>query len=147
MFKIKINGIVQGVGFRPFIFRLASEMEIKGYVLNSTSGVEIEALSSETILYKFLERIKQETPPASVINSFEFKIIPDKKYYDFTIKKSGKDETSLTFIPPDIALCDDCLKELYEKKNFRYDYHSYHSQYHKIQLHHKNFNIRFSRYF
>ena len=78
MYQIKINGIVQGVGFRPFIYKLAIEQKLTGYVLNSTNGVQIEAEGNKNSLDKFIYRIKNELPPAAEIVDFQYKEYPDK---------------------------------------------------------------------
>ncbi len=110
VYQIKINGIVQGVGFRPFIYKLAIEQKLKGYVLNSTSGVQIEAKGQKDSLDHFIYRIKDELPPAAEIIDFQYKEIPDKNYTKFEIRMSSKSEGS-TLISPDLAVCDDCVNE------------------------------------
>ena len=119
MIKIKINGIVQGVGFRPFIFRLATEMNLKGYVLNSSAGVEIEAIGEN--LETFLKRIQNEAPPASQIKEISYQFTEDKIYENFTIKKS-ENKDGITLISPDLAVCEDCINEFNNPKDPRYNY-------------------------
>jgi len=121
MLIIHINGIVQGVGFRPFIYKLAHEMKIKGYVLNSTAGVEITALADPDILKQFINRIKVENPPGAQINNLTYTQSPDKNYSDFTIKKS-RNENGTTLISPDLAVCKDCLREMYDPADHRAAY-------------------------
>ncbi len=120
--KIVIRGAVQGVGFRPFIFRLAKEMNLKGYVLNSSRGVFIEAEGESDLLKEFVLRIQSEKPPIAVIHSLEYSILDAIGYNDFVIKKSEKEEETSALILPDIAICDDCLKELFDEGNRRYLY-------------------------
>ena len=110
MYHIKINGIVQGVGFRPFIYKLAIEQKLTGYVLNSTSGVQIEVEGNKNSLDKFIYRIKDELPPAAEILDFQYKEYPDKNYDTFDIRMSSQSEGS-TLISPDLAVCDDCINE------------------------------------
>ena len=121
MYQIKINGIVQGVGFRPFIYKLAIEQKLTGYVLNSTSGVLIEAEGTSASLDTFIYRIKNELPPAAKINSFQFKELPNTKYKTFSIRSSSSSEGS-TLISPDLAVCKDCLDEFNDPKDPRYKY-------------------------
>ncbi len=119
---IKIMGAVQGVGFRPFIYRLASEMNLKGFVLNSSKGVQIEAESTKENLDKFVLRINNEKPSLSVITSFEFSFLDPAGYNNFEIKESKNEDETSALILPDIALCKDCLNEMLDPNNRRYLY-------------------------
>ena len=121
MYQIKINGIVQGVGFRPFIYKLAIEQKLTGFVLNSTNGVQIEAEGKKESLDKFIYRIKNELPPAAEITDFQFEEFPDKKYDTFEIRMSSQSEGS-TLISPDLAVCDDCINEFNDPNDPRYQY-------------------------
>ncbi len=121
MLRLKINGIVQGVGFRPFVYRTAVELCLKGYILNSTSGVEIEVCGSEKKLELFVDKIKKEHPPAAYIREFEIKKIADIPHTEFTIKQSKISKGS-TQISPDLAVCKDCIRELFDKSDARYNY-------------------------
>ena len=119
---IRINGIVQGVGFRPFIYRLALENNIKGYVLNDTEGVTIEAEAEEENLEKFVKGIKEEFPPLAIIQEIKIEERPLQGYTRFFIEKSRKTDKKRAFIPPDTNLCKDCLKELFDPDDRRYHY-------------------------
>ena len=121
MYQIKINGIVQGVGFRPFIYKLAIEQKLTGYVLNSTSGVQIEAEGNINSLDKFIYRIKNELPPAAEIIDFQYEEFPDKQYDTFEIRMSSRSEGS-TLISPDLAVCGDCINEFNDSKDPRFQY-------------------------
>ncbi|MCK5050235.1 MAG: carbamoyltransferase HypF [Candidatus Cloacimonetes bacterium] len=121
MYQIKINGIVQGVGFRPFIYKLATEQKLTGFVLNSTSGVLIEAEGNKNSLDKFIYRIKNELPPAAKINEFQFEEFPDKRYDTFEIRMSSRSKGS-TLISPDLAVCDDCINEFNDHDDLRFQY-------------------------
>lgn len=121
MYQIKINGIVQGVGFRPFIYKLAIEQKLTGYVLNSTNGVQIEVEGNEDSLDQFIYRIKNELPPAAVIIDFQYKNYPNKGYDTFKIRLSSKSEGS-TLISPDLAVCDDCINEFNDHDDPRFQY-------------------------
>ena len=121
MLRIKINGIVQGVGFRPFVYKTAIGLGLKGYVLNSTSGVEIEACGTEKDLELFVERIKKEHPPAAYIKEFYIEEKEDVPYMEFIIKQSQNRKGS-TQISPDLAVCEDCIRELFDESDPRFDY-------------------------
>lgn len=114
---IIVNGIVQGVGFRPFIYGIAYLDNIKGFIKNTCDGVEIEAEGEEKDLDKFIRDIYEKKPEVSIINYLkaeEVDIVEDsvKKYQRFDIIGSGNNNKGNTIISPDIAVCDKCLKEL-----------------------------------
>ncbi len=116
-----INGIVQGVGFRPFIYRLAKRYSLKGKVRNEGKGVYIEVEGDEENIERFLRELRLSPPPPCEITSMEEKNLPDAGYEDFVIEKS-KEEESFTFVSPDIATCKDCLRELFDPQDRRYLY-------------------------
>jgi hydrogenase maturation protein HypF len=120
-FVFKIYGRVQGVGFRPFVYRLAKELNLKGYVLNSSSGVEIVLQGEKEIVDKFIDKLKKDAPPLSKIEKIENSFLDLEEFNDFTIYESREDE-GFNFISPDIAICEDCLKELFDPKDRRYKY-------------------------
>jgi len=121
-FLIVVKGIVQGVGFRPFIHKLAEKYKINGIVYNKTGSVHIEINSSEEILKKFINDIKNKKPPACILESINFKKLKIKKSFrDFKIIESKKTK-EIKFIPPDLRICEKCLKELFDPKNRRYKY-------------------------
>jgi hydrogenase maturation protein HypF len=119
---IAIRGAVQGVGFRPFIYRLAIECNLKGYVLNNSSGVFIEAEGEEKSIQNFLFRIENEKPPLAIIISMEHSFLDPVGYNNFIIKESEESDEVSAMILPDIAVCDDCLNEMFNSKNRRYLY-------------------------
>ena len=123
--RIRITGIVQGVGFRPFVYRIAVKNDLDGYVRNrGDAGVEIHLEGREENIRKFLRDLKEKKPPLAQI--YEIITLPLKgknKYEAFTILKSSEEaELSGSVIPPDIAICDECLKELRDRENPRYEY-------------------------
>ena len=120
--KIRINGIVQGVGFRPFVYRLAQECRIAGFVNNSSDGVLIEAEGTPEALATFRERLRSEAPPLSHIVEFDFEELPPRGDTQFVIQQSRRDSTPVTLISPDVATCDDCLRELFDPNDRRYRY-------------------------
>ncbi len=120
--KIVINGIVQGVGFRPFVYRLANELALCGYISNNSDGVIIEIEGEKTKLELFHKRLKSSPPPLSRITQYSINEIPIIKDSEFLIKKSSHNTTPKTFISPDIATCEDCLHELFDSNDRRYLY-------------------------
>ena len=120
--KIAVRGAVQGVGFRPFVFRLATGLGLTGWVNNSPQGVFIEAEGPHTALEKFLLRLEAEKPPRSFIQSLEASWLDAVGFQAFEIRPSetGGDKTALVL--PDIATCPDCLREIFDPENRRYRY-------------------------
>ena len=119
---IRIKGIVQGVGFRPFIYNLAKSHSLSGYVLNHTEGVDVEIEGEEEKVEDFLREIKEKSPPLAVIEEIECKKLPPADFKDFVIKKSIREKESFIPISPDIGICDDCLRELFNPADRRYLY-------------------------
>ncbi|MDJ0601741.1 MAG: carbamoyltransferase HypF [Crocosphaera sp.] len=119
--KIIIQGAVQGVGFRPFIYRLATELNVKGWVNNSASGVFIEVEGTEIILETFLSRIPQEKPPIAQINTLETTWLDPVNYTCFEIRHSSSGEKT-AIVLPDLSTCSDCLQEIFDPNNRRYLY-------------------------
>jgi hydrogenase maturation protein HypF len=117
--KIFVRGIVQGVGFRPFVYSLAKSLNLKGYVLNSSKGVTIEIEGDSST--SFVERLTRDAPPLSQIMGIEVVPMPYHGYEDFRILKS-KDEGSFTLISPDVSICQDCFGELFDRNDRRYLY-------------------------
>lgn len=119
MLNIKIFGIVQGVGFRPFVSRLANEFNIVGNVSNRGSYVEIFAQGSEDDLKIFLTALNKRTPPRSAILKIDVNDLPDKNFSDFQIVDSVREAGDI-FVSPDIAICDKCKEELFDPNDRRY---------------------------
>ena len=118
--KILTQGIVQGVGFRPYVYRLATELELKGYVRNLGNVVEIILEGENTDL--FIERLPIELPPIAKISNMEVEDIEKGNYADFTIIESSDSYSGISVIPPDIAICDACLSEIRNPNDRRYKY-------------------------
>ncbi len=122
-YHIHIEGIVQGVGFRPFIYRIATKNNLNGFVYNHSKGVEIEVQGKESEIEKFINIIREEKPPLSQIDKMEksqINIKPDDN--TFKITKSIDSKNTATLMPPDISTCDDCIKELFDPNDRRYHY-------------------------
>jgi hydrogenase maturation protein HypF len=117
--KILVRGVVQGVGFRPFVYSLAKSLNLKGFVMNSSKGVTIEIEGNDSSL--FVERLNNEAPPLSQIMSLDVIPLPYHGYKDFQIVES-EDEGSFTLISPDVSVCKDCFRELLSDNNRRYLY-------------------------
>jgi len=117
--KILVRGIVQGVGFRPFVYNLARSLNLKGFVMNSSKGVTIEIEGDDSST--FVKRLTREAPPLSQIMDVEVIPMPYYGYQDFQILKS-EDEGSFTLISADVSICQDCFKELFDRNDRRYLY-------------------------
>lgn len=123
--RILVQGIVQGVGFRPNVYRLANEHDIKGYVRNLGNIVEIIAEGEKPRIKIFLNDLKTKKPPISKINSLNVEWIAsdvEKTYEDFQILESSSKFSGSSVIPPDLAVCDSCLEELLKCTDRRYHY-------------------------
>jgi hydrogenase maturation protein HypF len=107
-YQIKVQGIVQGVGFRPYVFRLARECELQGWVLNSSAGVFIEVEGNGGKLKEFARRLVDDPPPLAVIRSCEIKEIDPQGFHEFTIRESEDLEEKVVMVSPDIAICKEC---------------------------------------
>lgn len=122
--KLRVLGIVQGVGFRPFIHTLAKKYDLKGWVLNDSNGVLIEVQGRIENLNKFKISILKDKPILSEIDNIIEQVVDDKNriYDSFSIKNSENSNNMKTVIPYDSAICNDCLKELENIKDRRYEY-------------------------
>ena len=120
--EIAITGIVQGIGFRPFIYNLAKKHSISGWVLNNEEGVFIDAESDDGNLHQFIQDIPTLAPPLARIESFQVKHLEPLGYDTFEIRKSEETQEKFVLISPDVATCDQCLSELFSLENFRYQY-------------------------
>ncbi len=123
--KINVTGIVQGVGFRPFVYRLAVENSLAGYVRNrGDAGVEILVEGDGQNIKNFMSDLTEKKPPLAQIDSVKSVEISSKNEYNkFAIIKSSEEAAqSGSIIPPDIAICNECLAELRDPKNVRYEY-------------------------
>ncbi len=120
--RATIRGAVQGVGFRPFVYRLATELGLKGWVLNSSQGVFIEAEAEKEILDAFVLRIEKEKPPLARIQSLEFSFLDPVGYTTFEIRESEKESEKTVLVLPDVATCDECVTEVWNPADRRYRY-------------------------
>jgi Hydrogenase maturation factor len=120
--KVTVRGAVQGVGFRPFVYRLASELKLKGWVSNSSQGVFIELEGPRVMLDEFAIRLTKEKPPLAVIQSFESSFLDAIGYGGFEIRESETGGNKSALILPDIATCLDCFREIFDSTNRRSRY-------------------------
>ncbi|MDF1578415.1 MAG: carbamoyltransferase HypF [Desulfobulbales bacterium] len=118
--RIVVNGIVQGVGFRPFVYNLARRYGLVGTVSNTSAGVEIEIEGID--LDRFENSLKNDLPPQAVLSSFATEVIPLRNYTEFSIGLSRGVGRVSTQIAPDLAVCPDCLRELFDPDDRRYLY-------------------------
>jgi len=117
-----VRGAVQGVGFRPFVYRLAKELDLTGWVSNSAQGVVIEVEGGGSALRDFLVRIEREKPPQAIIQSLQFSFLDAAGYRDFTIRNSEEKGAKTVLMLPDIATCAHCVMEIFQPSNRRHRY-------------------------
>lgn len=120
--RIEIRGTVQGVGFRPWVYRLAREMRVNGRVRNNSSGVVIDAFGSADALERFVDRLRESAPTASRIQSVESHAIPAEPVQGFSIVETQAGGDRHVSIPPDLATCPDCTREIRDSEDRRYRY-------------------------
>ncbi len=118
---VKVKGLVQGVGFRPFIYRIAHRYSIKGWVENRNDGVIIKAQAPESIIQTFVNVIREEAPAASNILTVDIEPSVIEDFSDFKIVKSENASDKITDVSPDIAVCAECIADM-DKQEHRIDY-------------------------
>ncbi len=120
--RIRIDGIVQGVGFRPFVFGLAQKLGLGGSIVNDLHGVAIEVEGSVANVAEFRSRLVTDAPPLASILNVTAELIPVAKRSEFAILASQVDGERQVLISPDIATCDDCIREIFDPLDRRYRY-------------------------
>lgn len=113
---------MQGVGFRPFIFRIADELEINGFVRNDTAGVYINAEGAAEAVELFIQKIESEAPPLAEVIELEIKNEDVQNFQDFVIRESSDSDTRGAFFSPDVAVCGECLNEFFDTTDRRWHY-------------------------
>lgn len=119
--RMVIRGAVQGVGFRPFVFRLATELQLLGWVSNTSAGVFVEVEGEPERLREFQQRIEREKPAIAYIQGLESSILDPVGFIDFQIRESSAGEKTVLVLP-DIATCPACLADILDPRNRRYRY-------------------------
>jgi len=120
--RVHITGIVQGVGFRPFVYNLATRLDLKGWVKNTSAGVEIEVDGEREALDLFVQQLRDDAPKLSSIDEFSASFRPANGFRSFEILHSESVEGAFQPISPDVSICDDCLRELLDPNDRRYRY-------------------------
>jgi len=120
--QVHITGIVQGVGFRPFVYNLAKRLELNGWVRNTSAGVDIEVDGEQDILDSFVKALRNDAPPLSRIDELTASPRPANGFTSFDIVHSEAVDGAFQPISPDVAICDDCLHELFDPNDRRYRY-------------------------
>lgn len=120
--QIDVSGIVQGVGFRPYIYRLATDRRLTGTIRNTSAGVTIEVQGPSETVQDFVERLPAEAPPLARITNFVVSDVACNGDVDFRIVHSQTGDEVRTLISPDVAICPDCLRELFDSRDPRYRY-------------------------
>ena len=120
--RIEVKGIVQGVGFRPFVHRLVEKWGFTGWVRNTSDGAELELCGARGALLHFIEELKHNAPPLALIESVEFSEVKPGNYAGFEIIASEAHERMETLVSPDVGICADCRRELLDPHDRRYRY-------------------------
>ncbi len=120
--RLEVNGIVQGVGFRPFVYNLARQYDLKGEVANTSSGVSIHVEGPPEQIRSFERDLAEKSPPLAYVVEISSRAESVKQYSEFRIVKSKGQEMMTTLISPDVSICEDCLRELFDPGNRRYLY-------------------------
>jgi hydrogenase maturation protein HypF len=120
--RIRITGVVQGVGFRPFVYRLAQQNGIAGWVCNGEDGVDVFAEAGNEDLTRFVDAVRGHPPQAAHVASFDVTLVPATGLEAFEIRHSTGGNAPTVRISPDLAVCDDCLRELFDPADRRFGY-------------------------
>src|SRR5882724_10163825 len=119
---IDLSGIVQGVGFRPYVYRLANECGLTGLIANTPAGVSIEVQGDSEAVERFLERLPKEIPPLAKITGIAPRDAEVRQETEFRIKASNTRAAAKALISPDVSVCEDCLRELTNPRDRRFRY-------------------------
>lgn len=121
-YHIHIQGLVQGVGFRPFVYQLAQHLGIKGWVNNTTNGVHIELTTDANTLHTFVKKIREKKPAIAEITALNIRSLSARAFDDFQIIDSQEKAAKKLLLAPDFAMCEDCREELFDPDNKRFQY-------------------------
>ncbi len=120
--SIRVHGVVQGVGFRPFVYRLARENTLAGWVLNGDQGVEIHLEGDDRKMEAFVREMRSKPPAAASIAEVEVEPALCEGLTGFTIRESHHSERPTVRVSSDLPICEDCLRECFDPENPRYEY-------------------------
>ncbi|MHB1016773.1 MAG: acylphosphatase, partial [Coriobacteriia bacterium] len=120
--SLHVTGVVQGVGFRPFVYTLAARLGVRGWVKNTSDGVFAHAEGDSEAVAAFVRGIADEAPPMAVVNAVETLDVPAEGHEAFVIVESEAIEGAMTLVSPDIATCDACAAELRDPEDRRFGY-------------------------
>jgi len=120
--RVVVRGAVQGVGFRPFVWRLAQELHLTGWVTNTTDGVHVEVEGDLAALTTFIDRLGRDKPPRAALHGVEYAVLDRVGFDAFEIRESDTRGTATTIVLPDIATCDACRAEINDPRDRRYRY-------------------------
>jgi len=119
---IHVTGIVQGVGFRPYVYKLATKAKVNGWVKNDVDGVRIMITCDKRVAEQFYHAIKTTPPQRAVIYSTDIASKPYHEFHDFRIIQDAEGENTTVQLTPDFATCERCTSELLDPENIRYKY-------------------------
>ncbi len=119
---IAIEGVLQGVGFRPFVYRLAQDKALSGWMANNSQGVQIEIQGEELLIREFLHELKAKKPQWAEIHNLQISSAALTATRGFTIRESMQSGNVSALVPPDLAPCDECLRDIFDPLNRRYQY-------------------------
>ena len=120
--RLFVTGVVQGVGFRPFVYGLAARLDLKGWVCNTSSGVTIEIEGGPDVVREFQISLTRDAPPLARIEQVTAEDLPPDGFTQFDIRDSQPEPGGFQPVSPDICICDDCLRELFDPADRRYRY-------------------------
>jgi hydrogenase maturation protein HypF len=120
--RIRCSGAVQGVGFRPTVHRIATELELTGFVVNDPDGVAIEVEGRKATVARFADRLRSELPPLARLDGFEADFVAPQGSTEFAVIVSREGRRARALVPPDAALCDDCRREMLDRADRRHHY-------------------------
>jgi hydrogenase maturation protein HypF len=120
--RLHVQGAVQGVGYRPFVYRLATRLDLAGWIINDPTGVTIEAEGSGTVLAAFVGSLRSESPPRAIVHAVSARDIPPTGAAGFTIRESGATGERTTVVLPDTATCGECMVEVRDARDRRASY-------------------------
>ena len=120
--RARVEGVVQGVGFRPFVHRLAGELELAGFVLNDERGVLVEVQGEPERVAAFLARLRADAPPLAVVERVLAEAVAPVEGDGFEIVESARGGRPAALVSADVATCEDCLAELFDPADRRYRY-------------------------